>query len=359
MSCCGGKSRHPPDPKGQARNDILNGQMNQWKIDQNRILKLLLLGPGESGKSTVFKQVNALFNKGYPEEERKRFRTIVFNNLYIGMRILTSESEKLSQEGFRTGIATNDAEIAKEIVEKIDYHDDLTPQIAQQLQVLWDDRGIQETWQLRSKYQCPYPLDYFMAKLPALVKTDYIPSQEDILRCRVRTTGIVELEFTIDPNKFVIIDVGGQRNERKKWIHCFNEVTAVIFVAAVSEYDQVLYEDQKTNRLHEAVDLFSELSGLKTFHDTSIILFLNKIDLFSAKMKEIPLTACFPDYGGSSDEKIALNFIKEKFLSRASRGKKIFTHFTCATDSEMIRNVLMDVRDIILRKDFDSTDVVL
>ena len=48
-----------------------------------------------------------------------------------------------------------------------------------------------------------------------------------------------------------MFDVGGQRNERKKWIHCFDDVTAVIFVAAISEYDQNLYEDHKTNRMHE------------------------------------------------------------------------------------------------------------
>jgi dihydroxyacetone kinase DhaKLM complex PTS-EIIA-like component DhaM len=62
-----------------------------------------------------------------------------------------------------------------------------------------------------------------------------------VLHCRARTTGIVETAFQIKKDQFKLMDVGGQRNERKKWIHCFEGVTAVLFVAAISEYDQVIY----------------------------------------------------------------------------------------------------------------------
>lgn len=43
-----------------------------------------------------------------------------------------------------------------------------------------------------------------------------------------------------------MFDVGGQRSERKKWIHCFNSVTSIIFCTALSEYDQVLLEERNT-----------------------------------------------------------------------------------------------------------------
>ena len=86
-----------------------------------------------------------------------------------------------------------------------------------------------------------------------------------------------------------MFDVGGQRNERKKWIHCFENVTAVIFVAAISEYDQVLYEDDTTNRMHEALELFDEICNSRWFRETSIILFLNKRDLFNEKISRVPV----------------------------------------------------------------------
>jgi hypothetical protein len=94
----------------------------------------------------------------------------------------------------------------------------------------------------------------------------------------------VENSFIVDGNHFKIYDVGGQRNERKKWIHCFSEVTAVLFVAALSEYDMVLYEDQDTNRMQEALDLFEEICNSRYFKKTAMILFLNKRDLFFEKI---------------------------------------------------------------------------
>jgi len=50
----------------------------------------------------------------------------------------------------------------------------------------------------------------------------------------------------MSPFFFRLFDVGGQRSERKKWIHCFEDVTAIIFCVAMSEYDQVLHEDETT-----------------------------------------------------------------------------------------------------------------
>ena len=80
-----------------------------------------------------------------------------------------------------------------------------------------------------------------------------MPNEMDIYQARLRTSGIVEVKYIVDGVVFTMIDVGGQRNERKKWMHCFDNVTAVIFVVAINEYDQVLYEDNKTKRMVEAI----------------------------------------------------------------------------------------------------------
>ena len=97
-------------------------------------------------------------------------------------------------------------------------------------------------------------------------------------------------------------DVGGQRNERRKWIHCFDNVNAVVFVASLSEFDQMLYEDETKNRLDEALELFGKISNSKWFAETAIILFLNKKDLFEKKACRSALPshtrfACPDDWG--------------------------------------------------------------
>jgi hypothetical protein len=86
----------------------------------------------------------------------------------------------------------------------------------------------------------------FLDDLDRLGKKDYMPTEQDILRTRVKTTGIVEVHFSFKCLNFKLFDVGGQRSERKKWIHCFEDVTAIIFCVAMSEYDQVLHEDETT-----------------------------------------------------------------------------------------------------------------
>ena len=96
---------------------------------------------------------------------------------------------------------------------------------------------------------------------------------------------------------FRIFDVGGQRNERRKWIHAFDNVNAVVFVAAMSEYDQVLFEDETQNRMEEALQLFDQIINSKWFKTTSMILILNKKDLFEMKLAKKPLSKYFPEYG--------------------------------------------------------------
>ena len=99
-----------------------------------------------------------------------------------------------------------------------------------------------------------------------------------------------------------MFDVGGQRSERKKWIHCFEGVTAIIFCVALSGYDLVLAEDEEMNRMTESTKLFESICNNKWFVDTSIILFLNKKDLFEEKIRHSPLSVCFPEYKGMSQK---------------------------------------------------------
>ncbi|KAJ1552421.1 guanine nucleotide-binding protein subunit alpha, partial [Nowakowskiella sp. JEL0078] len=73
---------------------------------------------------------------------------------------------------------------------------------------------------------------------------DFVPTDQDVLRSRVKTTGITETTFHIGELNYRLFDVGGQRSERKKWIHCFENVTCIVFLVAISEYDQVLVEDE-------------------------------------------------------------------------------------------------------------------
>ena len=98
-----------------------------------------------------------------------------------------------------------------------------------------------------------------------------------------------------------MLDVGGQRSERKKWIHCFDEAKAVIFIAALSDYDLFLFEDPTVNRMRESIRLFGSIANNRWFIAASMILFLNKSDIYTQKLQKgaTSIAVCFPTFEGN------------------------------------------------------------
>jgi len=149
---------------------------------------------------------------------------------------------------------------------------------------------------------------------------------------------------------FRVFDVGGQRSERKKWIHCFEDVNAIIFIAAISEYDQVLFEDETTNRMIESMRLFESICNSRWFINTSMILFLNKKDLFADKINRISIRVAFPEYKGPQTYDDSVRFIEDKFEGlNANPEKTIYMHQTCATDTNQVQMILDSVIDMIIQ----------
>lgn len=331
-------------------NKSIEDKQLESQCKDEQVKKLLLLGAGESGKSTLFKQMIKLYGKGYPEDERITYKPIVYQNTITAMQILLQYCDQLGDE-IGSKIADENQAIANRFLD-ISIDSDITEQIAADIKTLWADEGIQITFENRVKFQFPDSGPYFFGRVDDFCKDDFIPTEQDVLRSRVRTTGIVETKFDIDGNQFKMFDVGGQRNERKKWIHCFENVTCVIFVAAISEYDQTLFEDETTNRITEALNLFDEICNSRWFTKTSVILFLNKRDLFLEKIQRVPLTVGFDDYEGpANDYDCGCEFFREKFESRNRQvDKEIYTHVTCATDTNNISHVFNAVKDIILKQ---------
>merc|ERR1719312_240962 len=116
---------------------------------------------------------------------------------------------------------------------------------------LWEDSGIQECYDRRREYQLTDSAKYYLTDIDRIALPAYLPTQQDILRVRVPTTGIIEYPFDLEEIRFRMVDVGGQRSERRKWIHCFENVTSIIFLVALSEYDQILFESDNENRMEE------------------------------------------------------------------------------------------------------------
>ena len=227
----------------------------------------------------------------------------------------------------------------------------LTPALAEDIKTCWKDESVRTAYNRSAEFQLNDSAGYYFDNIDRLAAPDYVPSVQDVLRSRAKTTGIIETEFDVEGTHFRLVDVGGQRSERKKWMHCFQDVTAVIFCVAMSEYDLKLYEDDTTNRMHESLKLFKEICNNRWFVDTAIIIFLNKKDLFAEKIKKVDLNVAFPDYDGGLDYDKGAEFLTNKFVSQnENSSKQIYVHITCATDTDNIRVVFKAVQELVLQK---------
>jgi GTPase SAR1 family protein len=326
------------------------------KEDQKKMsreIKVLLLGAGESGKSTIFKQMKIIHQSGFSKEEREQFKDIIYGNILKAMKSLVNASLSLDipvEEPENRERAEHINNMDNEVL--INVQKVWDENLAKDIGKLWQDPGIRKTYERRNEFQLDDSAAYYFSDIERISAADYIPTEQDVLRSRVKTTGIVETEFKLSEQVVKMIDVGGQRNERKKWIHCFEGVTAIIFVASLAEYDQKCYEDDTTNRMSESLLLFDEICNSRWFVDTSVILFLNKMDLFREKVKRVDLNVCFPQYTGGLVFDKAADYIKGQFeaKNRHKEQKQIYMHLTCATDTGQLQQVFNNIKDIILQK---------
>ncbi|KAJ0057289.1 hypothetical protein NL108_002224 [Boleophthalmus pectinirostris] len=323
-------------------------QLRRDKENSYKELKLLLLGTGESGKSTFIKQMRIIHGKGYNEDDRKVFKRVVYQNVMAAIQALINAMRTLKINY----IDDNNIAYSQRLSQvEMNTVSTLEPWQAEAIRKVWNDHGVQMCYDRRREYQINDNAKYYLSDLDRIAAPSYIPSVQDILRVRVSTTGIIEYPFDFLKVTFRMVDVGGQRSERRKWIHCFENVTSVIFLTALSEYDQNLYESENDNRLRESLALFNTILSYPWFQESSTILFLNKIDLLEEKIAQSHLKAYFPEYTGPNcNAEAAKTFIRQMFVdSHGKRDKPFYTHYTCATDTGNIDKVFKNVKHTLFK----------
>ena len=201
---------------------------------------------------------------GYNESERESYREIIYSNTIQSMRSVVESMvivpvftyifpfrailEAMPQLDLALS-PQNDARRATILALPAQIEADILPaDVADAIRSLWRDASIQEAVRRSREFQLNDSAIYYFNAIDRMASPSYLPSDQDILRSRVKTTGITETTFKVGELTYKLFDVGGQRSERKKWIHCFENVTALVFLVSLSEYDQMLYEDESVVR---------------------------------------------------------------------------------------------------------------
>lgn len=330
---------------------------------ENRALKVLLLGSGESGKSTVLQQLKIMHQNGFTREELLEYKPFIFDNIIETGKDLVNARRKFKVELEEdSGLTDLELDGLLEVqLQNTGQLENLSDDLWKNLKLLWNLNSTQEliAGEHRSSFYLMDSARYFYENLDRISSPNYIPTVTDVLRTRKKTSGIFDTMVELDKNlKMHIYDVGGQRSERKKWIHCFDNVTLIIFCVSLSEYDQTLLEDNSQNRLEESLILFDSVVNSRWFARSSIVLFLNKIDIFAEKIQHVPLERYFPDYTGGKDINKAAKYILWRFVQLNRANINIYPHVTQATDTSNISLVFAAIKETILENSLKDSGVL-
>lgn len=310
--------------------------------------QLVLLGGGECGKTTIFKQIQLVYGEGFTNTGKgEEWLDPILNSPIRSMHQLLKvvKSKEITLPDGKEETAGRVLAFSKS--------DTLTPEIAADIASLWGESCISSLAETKET-DLDDNATYFLDKVADLGVPEYKPTDEDILKVRDPTRSIETLDFRVGKAKFRVIDVGGQRMERPKW-NLTGEITAVLFVCSLIEYDQVLREDLKQNRLKESLNLF-DIACNRRYVDNPIILFLNKKDLFEKKVKKVDLNVCFPTYKGGLAYEPALEYIKYRFLAcRKDKLKPIYILETTATNTQNMQFIFESMVDIVERQNLQAS----
>ncbi|KAI5842853.1 guanine nucleotide binding protein, alpha subunit [Tricharina praecox] len=336
---------------------LIDKEIDEHSKRNRRECKILLLGSGESGKSTIVKQMKIIHQNGYSVDELAMYRLTIYKNLVDCAKTLVQALRQFNIEPEGT---TNKAHAESILEFQVDPDPTLPldPRIAAAVVALWKDPCIPKIMEHQNEFYLMDSAPYFFDEAPRIGHKDYIPTESDVLRARTKTTGIYETRFSMGQLSIHMFDVGGQRSERKKWIHCFEAVTSIIFCVALSEYDQVLLEEKNQNRMMESLVLFDSVVNSRWFVRTSIILFLNKVDLFKVKLARSPLSNYFPDYSGGNDVNRAAKYLLWRFNQVNRAHLNLYPHLTQATDTSNIRLVFAAVKETILQNALKDSGIL-
>ncbi|PIO68198.1 g-protein alpha subunit, partial [Teladorsagia circumcincta] len=279
---------------------------NERKILRRQV-KILLLGSGESGKSTFIKQMNIIHGAGeFTADEVRAYRQQIYQNVISAMRVLLDARSKLNIPWEKPEREKNVPEIMRFTVADLLKGIDFTTfvDISSIIEDFWEDAAVKQTYEKRNLFQ---------------------------IEEQIASSGKVHRRWW-------------PKISTAEWFQCFTDITSILFMVASNEYDQVILEDRRTNRVVESRSVFETIVNNRAFSNVSIILFMNKSDLLKEKVPKSDIRQYFSDFTGDHlNVRDVQFFLVDKFeTSRKDRARPFFYHYTTAIDTENIRRVFID-----------------
>ncbi|KAF8145037.1 guanine nucleotide binding protein, alpha subunit [Mycena galopus ATCC 62051] len=330
--------------------------LEKAKAEMVSQFKVLLLGSCDSGKSTILNQMRLIHNMPFSGQELRSYRQIVFDNLIRGLKYLLDalpnmdlrlpsaythvypEDDPQGRGGYVQGWAPGECGGMNRIGDGLDEEGVRANELQQDVDLIESAPHLCDGESFPLEY-----LGYFFSDLHRLFDPAYVPTEQDILHTRTRTKGITKTTFKLKHHEILMID----------WIHCFQDVTSIVFFASLSWYDQSLVGDRDANQMQDAMTFWDSICHSKWFQRASIILVLTKNDIFEEKIKTSDIRTFFPDFASEPGNAVqGYDFFKKRFSRlghKAGRVKSreiyILRVHLRLTDTELLRVIMATIEE--------------
>ncbi|KAI8913398.1 guanine nucleotide binding protein, alpha subunit [Gorgonomyces haynaldii] len=316
----------------------------QLRKDQQESLvgkhrKVVILGPGDSGKTTILRQMVLMNQSQFTSEERTSFRESIRERLLMNVRLLL---DAILMMEYPKELQPFLVKIQREIEEP-----EKISQLQASLTLVMENETIKRNYLSMARttgMDDTFP--YFSSKLGQVFDDSYVPSEDDILHTRRPTDQITETILKQRAATFHFFDVPGQKDKRFRWAQYFEvDLNALMYIASSASFDQVLEEDATVNRFIDGVVLFDNVINHPLLLKTNTILMLNKIDLLKEKLERIKFKDYVVNYEGPNQFDKVIRFINKLFVKcnkTADRG--MVTHVTTAVDRKLMTKICSSVQ---------------
>ena len=330
-------------------------------------IKVVLLGGGGVGKSTLFKQLSLLYGSGFSDEYRQQAKGEIYDNMLQLLTELGDHSVTLDID------MEDDNEEIPDAVQEVfaSFHgrntNEPVPKLGAELwadiKKMWYDSGIVKTLQsLNDKSNAAaQKLKYlrsavsFFDDIERLAdESHYLPNDADILKLRRPTEKEATMNYSariINKQKRLVqynvecVDVGGQSHAQANWGKYCQGAQTIVYMCSISSYDDYLHtEGSDQNELRNQIQLFEKVTQSEWFQNANIIIMLNKCDLFQQKIRTVDFKNYFPGFKGKPRmPSAACAYVEEILLSKVQSTQSVACFRTCATDRKLMEKMLLTV----------------
>lgn len=337
--------------KAALRNEQIDQEIRLERIRMKAEVKVLIYGGlRDSGMQGILKNFKLIYGEGFTQVEREKHRdgihAIVKDSMLRTLRWMDYSDISLEPH-----LQTE----RKKLEEGWGFVN------FQAVAWLWENAGVKESFaRAHAENRLPDCAPFLFEHLKRISAPDYVPTDQDVLMCPVRSQGVTETRFRLNDVNYIFVDPNQNRGDQRKWIRSFEGVQAICFVVNLALFDSASYdgEIEIPNCLMHDIELFDYRCNLRCFEKTPVILILNHVDKLREKLKKARVADYFPDYDGPNECDPVVDFFQNRFRSLDRSGRNIYTHITFPSDPDQVRFILAYIKDIIIQADLRSSGLL-